>query len=108
MTALAEATHLALNAAGVPGKAVKSIALDTTGSSVIPVGDDLEPLGRLLSLVRPPGLERSAGDHRKGARIGPAGHQVVRRGLFVGVGFFQAAALAAAQSRQARSFCHGV
>jgi L-ribulokinase len=44
MSALAEATHLALREAAVPGAAVKSIALDTTGSSVIPVGDDLEPL----------------------------------------------------------------
>jgi len=44
MSALAEATHLALNSAGVSGKAVKSIALDTTGSSVIPVGEGLEPL----------------------------------------------------------------
>jgi L-ribulokinase len=44
MFALAEATHLALNSAGVSGEAVKSIALDTTGSSVIPVGEDLEPL----------------------------------------------------------------
>jgi len=44
MAALVEAMHRALNEAGVPGKAVKSIALDTTGSSVIPVGDDLEPL----------------------------------------------------------------
>jgi L-ribulokinase len=44
MIALAEATRLALNSAGISGKAVKSIALDTTGSSVIPVGEDLEPL----------------------------------------------------------------
>ena len=44
MSALAEATHQALAEAGIPGRAVKSIALDTTGSSVIPVGDDLEPL----------------------------------------------------------------
>ena len=44
MAALAEATHAALKEAGVPGKVVKAIALDTTGSSVIPVGDDLEPL----------------------------------------------------------------
>ena len=44
MSALVEATHKALAEAGVPGKAVRSIALDTTGSSVIPVGDDLEPL----------------------------------------------------------------
>jgi L-ribulokinase len=44
MAALVEATRLALDSAGVSGKAVKSIALDTTGSSVIPVGEDLEPL----------------------------------------------------------------
>ncbi len=44
MTALASATQSALSEAGVPGSAVKAIALDTTGSSVIPVGDDLEPL----------------------------------------------------------------
>ena len=34
---------LALNEAGVPGKAVRP-RLDTTGSSVIPVGEDLLPL----------------------------------------------------------------
>ena len=44
MSALVEAMHAALAEAGVPGKAVQSIALDTTGSSVIPVGDDLLPL----------------------------------------------------------------
>ena len=44
MSALAVAAHAALKEAGVPGKAVRSIALDTTGSSVIPVGDDLLPL----------------------------------------------------------------
>ncbi|HZQ52304.1 MAG TPA: ribulokinase [Bryobacteraceae bacterium] len=44
MTALAAATTKALQQAGVPGIAVKAIALDTTGSSVIPVGENLEPL----------------------------------------------------------------
>jgi L-ribulokinase len=44
MTALIEAMRKALAAAGVPGDAVESIALDTTGSSVIPVDDNLEPL----------------------------------------------------------------
>lgn len=44
MSALVKATHMAVAEAGVPGQAVRSIALDTTGSSVIPVGDDLEPL----------------------------------------------------------------
>src|ERR1019366_7955740 len=44
MAALVVAMRNALADAGVPGSAVKSIALDTTGSSVIPVGEDLEPL----------------------------------------------------------------
>jgi L-ribulokinase len=44
MSALAEAMHRALDSASVSGKSIKSIALDTTGSSVIPVGEDLEPL----------------------------------------------------------------
>ena len=45
MRALAEATHAALKKAGIPGELVEAIALDTTGSSVIPVGQDLKPLG---------------------------------------------------------------
>jgi L-ribulokinase len=44
MTALAAATRKALAAAGVSGSAVEAIALDTTGSSVIPVDDELKPL----------------------------------------------------------------
>jgi L-ribulokinase len=44
MTALAAATREALNSTGVRGDAVAAIALDTTGSSVIPVGEGLEPL----------------------------------------------------------------
>jgi L-ribulokinase len=44
MRALAEATRSALAAAGVAGGAVEAIAIDTTGSSVIPVGASMEPL----------------------------------------------------------------
>jgi L-ribulokinase len=44
MTALAAATRGALRSTGVDGDAVAAIALDTTGSSVIPVGAGLEPL----------------------------------------------------------------
>jgi L-ribulokinase len=44
MTALAEAMKKALAAAGVEGSRVEAIALDTTGSSVIPVGEGLIPL----------------------------------------------------------------
>ncbi len=45
MRALAAATRAALKQAGISGDAVAAIALDTTGSSVIPVGDGLKPLG---------------------------------------------------------------
>ena len=44
MDALAKATHKAIADAGIAGDAVEAIALDTTGSSVIPVGANLEPL----------------------------------------------------------------
>ena len=44
MAALAAATKKALEAAAVKGSEVKAIALDTTGSTVIPVGENLEPL----------------------------------------------------------------
>src|SRR6185436_304564 len=44
MAALVTATGKALADAGVPGSAVEAIAIDTTGSSVIPVGPHLEPL----------------------------------------------------------------
>ena len=44
MRALAEATRAALKAAGVDGAAVEALALDTTGSTVIPLGAGLEPL----------------------------------------------------------------
>jgi len=44
MNALAQAMRLALASAGVSGDEIKAIALDTTGSSVIPVGACLTPL----------------------------------------------------------------
>ncbi|MGA3161769.1 MAG: ribulokinase [Terracidiphilus sp.] len=44
MTALAAATRLALKEAGISGEQVAAIALDTTGSSVIPVAADMTPL----------------------------------------------------------------
>jgi L-ribulokinase len=44
MRALIEATQKALQAANVSGTQIASIALDTTGSSVLPVGEALEPL----------------------------------------------------------------
>jgi L-ribulokinase len=44
MAALAAATRDVLSATGVRGDAVEALALDTTGSSVIPVGEGLQPL----------------------------------------------------------------
>lgn len=45
MTALVAATREAVSAAGIDGKQVEAMALDTTGSSVVPVGEGLEPIG---------------------------------------------------------------
>ena len=45
MRALAAATREALKKAGIAGDQVQAIALDTTGSSVIPVDKNLQPLG---------------------------------------------------------------
>jgi L-ribulokinase len=45
MRALAEATRAAIKQAGISGDQVEAIALDTTGSSVIPVDKNLRPLG---------------------------------------------------------------
>ncbi len=44
MTALVAATRAAVRSAGVDGRDVRAIALDTTGSTVIPVDEHLEPL----------------------------------------------------------------
>jgi L-ribulokinase len=45
MRALASATRDAVKQAGVSGDQIAAIALDTTGSSVIPVNKELQPLG---------------------------------------------------------------
>jgi L-ribulokinase len=45
MAALTRAMHEAIRVSGIAGSEIKSIALDTTGSSVIMVGEGLVPLG---------------------------------------------------------------
>jgi L-ribulokinase len=45
MRALADATRSAVRSAGISGDQVQAVALDTTGSSVIPVGAGMAPLG---------------------------------------------------------------
>jgi len=44
MSALAAATKSAVHRAGVEGTGVQALALDTTGSSVVPVDKSLRPL----------------------------------------------------------------
>ncbi len=44
MRALAEATQAAIKSAGIKGDAIQALALDTTGSSVIPVDSQLNPI----------------------------------------------------------------
>lgn len=44
MAALALACRKAISEAGVPGHSIQAIALDTTGSSVIPVDAQMQPL----------------------------------------------------------------
>ena len=44
MDALAQAMRSALKASGINGSDVQALALDATGSSVIPVGENLQPL----------------------------------------------------------------
>ena len=45
MQALAKACRAAIEKAGVSGESIAAIALDTTGSSVIPVDSKMQPLG---------------------------------------------------------------
>ncbi len=44
MRALAKATRAAVEAAGISGDQIEAIALDTTGSSIVPVGDGMVPI----------------------------------------------------------------
>jgi sugar (pentulose or hexulose) kinase len=107
MNALVEATRAALKDASVAGDAIRAIALDTTGSTVIPVDDRLEPLDDYYlwcdHRAKDEAEEITAAAHRSG----PAGDRVVRRRLFVGMGLRQAAPLVAPQSRQARALRDG-
>ena len=108
MEALALASRKALQSSGVNGNDVAAIALDTTGSSVIPVGEGFQPAQRLLSLVRSPRVERSCQNHRSCAQQKFAGHRLVRRRLFFGVGFRKTSTLVAQQSGKAKSFRNGI
>src|SRR6202167_5089245 len=70
MRALASAMHQALEKAGVAGDQVQAIALDTTGSSVIPVDRELQPLGEYYlwcdHRAKGEAAEITAAAHREG------------------------------------------
>ena len=74
MHGLAEATRAAVKAAAISGDQVAAIALDTTGSSVVPVDAQMQPLERVLPLVRPSRHRGGAGDHGAGAQRKPRSH----------------------------------
>ena len=106
MSALVSATRKAVEAAGVRGEDVLAIALDTTGSSVIPVGEGLEPLDDYYLWCDHRAKSEAAEITAKAARETAGGDRVVRRRLLFRVGLLEAAALAAPQSRQARPDGH--
>ena len=108
MQALVAATRRALADANVDGKKIAAIALDTTGSSVVPVGENLVPLDDYYLWCDHRAWREAAEITQKAHEYGTAGYRMVRRSLFVRVGLLEAAALAAAQSREARSPCFGV
>ena len=84
------------------GSDIKALAVDTTGSTVVPVDEKSAAAGRLLSVVRSPRLARGRRDHRQGAGAQAGGLGLVWRDLFLGMGFRQIAPLAAPSSRKAK------
>jgi len=103
MWALTSATRAALKKAGVPGDRVQAIALDTTGSSVIPVGKDLQPIGEYYlwcdHRAKGEAAEITEVAHREDWRpSNGAAESILRSGVF------QAAALASTQSEKRSDF----
>jgi L-ribulokinase len=74
MAALVRAMHEAVRVSGIDGKEIKAIALDTTGSSVIPVGEGLVPLGEYYLWC----------DHRAAGEAAEITHAAHEQG-FVGI-----------------------
>ena len=71
MAALTSATRDVLKSTGVDGRDVAAIALDTTGSSVIPVGEGpANPAGRVLPVVRSSRVCRGPGNYAKAHAMG--------------------------------------
>ncbi len=102
MKALAAATQIALGKAHVSGGEVAAIALDTTGSSVIPVGAGMVPLDEYYLWCDHRSWREAAEITAKAHAIRPPRHRLVRWRLLQRVGLFKAAPLAPSQSQEAR------
>jgi L-ribulokinase len=83
MRSLSLATRNALAAAGADGATVEAIALDTTGSSVVPVDAQMQPLDDYYLWCDHRAKEEAQGDYRIGARGGTSrSNRLVRRRVF--------------------------
>ena len=100
MRALAEAVGRALADAGVDGRAVESIAIDTTGSSVIPVDERLQPLDDYYLWCDHRAWKEAERDYLGGPQPESRSDSLVRRRLFLRMGIRKAAALAPSQPRR--------
>ncbi len=94
MSALVAAMGRALAAARVPGDASRSHRAGHNGFERRTGRRKSQSAGRLLSVVRSPRLARGRRDHRGRAPFWSGSDSLVRRNLFLGVGFLEAAALA--------------
>ena len=101
MRALAAATREAVKKAGIRGRS--GAGHRARHHRLLGHSGRQKPAAtrRVLPVVRSSRQRRGGGDHRSRAPRRLGSHQVVRRRLFLGVGIFQAPALAPAQSRQA-------
>ena len=90
----------------LPAPRSKRSRIDTTGSSVVPVDANLQPLDDYYLWCDHRAWEEAAQITDAAHAHEPRSHRVVRRRLLVGVGLREAAALAAPQPRQARPLGH--
>ena len=102
MAALTRAMRVAVKASGIDGKEIRSLALDTTGSSVVMVGEGLQPLGEYYLWADHRASSEAAEITAAAHRFPSRSHRLVRRRLLLRVGLFETPSLAPSQSRKAR------
>ena len=107
MAALAAATRDVLKTTGIDGAQVAAIALDTTGSSVIPVGEGLEPLDEYYLWCDHRAFAEAEEITRKAHELGFEGIEWCGGVYSHEWGFAKLLALAAAQSEKKREICDG-